>query len=97
MPTRTANCSFASSRTTTSQAYSGSPVFDKNARLIGLAFDGNWEAMSGDIAFEPDLQRTISVDIRYVLYMIDKWGKCPRLIEELKFGEIIVGADSFLA
>ena len=64
--------------------YSGSPVFDKNARLIGLAFDGNWEAMSGDIAFEPDLQRTISVDIRYVLYMIDKWGKCPRLIEELK-------------
>ena len=63
---------------------SGSPVFDKNARLSGLAFDGNWEAMSGDIAFEPDLQRTISVDIRYVLYMIDKWGKCPRLIEELK-------------
>ena len=63
---------------------SGSPVFDKNARLIGLAFDGNWEAMSGDIAFEPDLQRTISVDIRSVLYMIDKWGKCPRLIEELK-------------
>lgn len=63
---------------------SGSPVFDKNARLIGLAFDGNWEAMSGDIAFEPDLQRTISVDIRYVLYMIDKWGKCPRLIEDLK-------------
>ena len=63
---------------------SGSPVFDKNARLIGLAFDGNWEAMSGDIAFEPDLQRTIRVDIRYVLYMIDKWGKCPRLIEELK-------------
>ena len=63
---------------------SGSPVFDKHARLIGLAFDGNWEAMSGDIAFEPDLQRTISVDIRYVLYIIDKWGKCPRLINELK-------------
>lgn len=63
---------------------SGSPVFDKNARLIGLAFDGNWEAMSGDIAFEPDLQRCIAVDIRYVLYMIDKWGKCPRLIQELK-------------
>lgn len=63
---------------------SGSPVFDKNARLIGLAFDGNWEAMSGDIAFEPELQRCIAVDIRYVLYMIDKWGKCPRLIEELQ-------------
>ena len=63
---------------------SGSPVFDKNARLIGLAFDGNWEAMSGDIAFEPDLQRCIGVDIRFVLFMIDKWGKCPRLINELK-------------
>lgn len=63
---------------------SGSPIFDKNARLIGLAFDGNWEAMSGDIAFEPELQRCIGVDIRYVLFMIDKWGKCPRLINELK-------------
>lgn len=63
---------------------SGSPVFDKNGRVIGLAFDGNSEAMSGDIEFEPDLQRTISVDIRYVLYVIEKWGKCPRLIEELK-------------
>ncbi len=46
--------------------------------------DGNWEAMSGDIAFEPELQRCIGVDIRYVLFMIDKWGQCPRLIEELK-------------
>ena len=63
---------------------SGSPVFDKNGRVIGLAFDGNWEAMSGDIAFEPELQRTISVDIRYVLWMIDKWGHCPDLIQELK-------------
>jgi hypothetical protein len=63
---------------------SGSPVFDKNGRLIGLAFDGNWEAMSGDIAFEPELQRTISVDIRYVLWVIEKWGNCPRLINELK-------------
>ena len=63
---------------------SGSPVFDKNGRVIGLAFDGNWEAMSGDIAFEPELQRTISVDIRFVLWMIDKWGKCPRIINELK-------------
>jgi hypothetical protein len=63
---------------------SGSPIFDKNARVIGLAFDGNWEAMSGDIAFELELQRCIGVDIRYVLYMIDKWGKCTRLIDELK-------------
>ncbi len=63
---------------------SGSPVFDKNGRVIGLAFDGNSEAMSGDIEFEKELQRTISVDIRYVLYVIEQWGKCPRLIEELK-------------
>ena len=63
---------------------SGSPVFDKNGRVIGLAFDGNWEAMSGDIAFESELQRTISVDIRYVLWMIDKWGDCPELIHELR-------------
>ncbi|MDR1379887.1 MAG: S46 family peptidase [Tannerella sp.] len=63
---------------------SGSPLFDRNGRVIGLAFDGNWEAMSGDISFEPELQRTISVDIRYVLWIIEKWGKCPRLINELK-------------
>lgn len=63
---------------------SGSPVFNGNAQLIGLAFDGNWESLSGDILFEPDLQRMISVDIRYVLYIIDKVMKCPRLINELK-------------
>ena len=63
---------------------SGSPVFDGKAQLIGLAFDGNWEALSGDIVFEPEVQRTISVDIRYVLYTIDKVMKCPRLIQELK-------------
>lgn len=62
---------------------SGSPVFNGQAELIGLAFDGNWEALSGDIVFEPELQRTISVDIRYVLYIIDKVMKCPRIIDEL--------------
>lgn len=73
---------------------SGSPVFDKNARLIGLAFDGNWEAMSGDIAFEPDLQRTISVDIRYALH--DRQvGEMPAVDRGIEIGEIIVGADSF--
>lgn len=64
---------------------SGSPVFDKNGDLIGLAFDGNWEAMSGDIEFEPDLQRTICVDIRYVLFIIDKWAKCERIVNELTY------------
>lgn len=62
---------------------SGSPVFNGDAHLIGLAFDGNWESLSGDILFEPELQRCISVDIRYVLYMIDNVMKCPRIIEEL--------------
>ncbi|NDV79450.1 S46 family peptidase [Dysgonomonas sp. 511] len=63
---------------------SGSPVFNGKAELIGLAFDGNWEALSGDVVFEPELQRCINVDIRYVLYIIDKVMNCPRLIEELK-------------
>jgi hypothetical protein len=51
--------------------------------LIGLAFDGNWEAMSGDVAFEPELQRTIAVDIRYVLFVIEKYGNAKWLIDEL--------------
>ncbi len=62
---------------------SGSPVMNGNGELIGLAFDGNWEAMSGDIAFEPELQRTISVDIRYVLFIIDKYAGAQRLIDEM--------------
>ena len=62
---------------------SGSPVFDKNARVIGLAFDGNWEAMSGDVIFEPELQRCIAVDIRYVLFIIDKFGGADYLLKEM--------------
>ncbi|MFH1121645.1 MAG: S46 family peptidase [Bacteroidota bacterium] len=62
---------------------SGSPVLNGNGELIGLAFDGNWEAMSGDIAFEPELQRTISVDIRYVLFIIDKFAGAKNIINEL--------------
>jgi len=62
---------------------SGSPIFNAKGELIGLAFDGNWEAMSGDIVFEPDLQRTINVDIRYVMFVMDKVGDATRLIEEL--------------
>ncbi|MDE7165970.1 MAG: S46 family peptidase, partial [Bacteroidaceae bacterium] len=62
---------------------SGSPMFNGRGELIGLAFDGNWEAMSGDITFNPELQRCIGVDIRFVLYLIDKWGHADRLIKEM--------------
>ena len=62
---------------------SGSPILDADGHLIGLAFDGNWEAMSGDIAFEPELQRTINVDARYVLFIIDKYAGAKNLIDEL--------------
>ena len=64
---------------------SGSPVLDANGDLIGCAFDGNWEAMSGDIAFETELQRTISVDIRYVTWIVDKFANAQNLIEEMDF------------
>ncbi len=62
---------------------SGSPVFNGKAELIGLAFDGNWESLSGDILFEPEMQRTISVDIRYVLYVIDEIMDAKNVIDEL--------------
>ncbi len=62
---------------------SGSPIMNAKGELIGLAFDGNWEAMSGDIAFEPDVQRTINIDIRYLLFIIDKYADCDRLIDEM--------------
>ena len=64
---------------------SGSPVLNGSGELIGLAFDGNWEAMSGNIAYEPNLQRTICVDIRYVLLVIDKFAGAQNLIDELTF------------
>jgi hypothetical protein len=63
---------------------SGSPVINGKGELIGLAFDGNWEAMSGDIAYEPALQRTINVDIRYVLFIIDKFAGCTHIMKELQ-------------
>ena len=62
---------------------SGSPVINGSGELIGIAFDGNWEAMSGDIAFEPELQKCINVDIRYVLFLIDKLAGAGHLIEEM--------------
>jgi len=63
---------------------SGSPMFDGQNRLIGLAFDGNWDSLSSDIFFDTQLARCIGVDIRYVLFMMDKWGHADRLIKEIK-------------
>lgn len=62
---------------------SGSPVMNGSGELVGLAFDGNWEAMSGDIVYEPELQKTICVDIRYVLFVIDKFAGAKNIINEL--------------
>ena len=66
---------------------SGSPVLNANGHLIGLAFDGNWEAMSGDVYYEPELQRTIVVDIRYVLWTIDIYAGAKRLVDEMTIAE----------
>lgn len=63
---------------------SGSPVMNGNGELIGLAFDGNWEAMSGDVVYEPLLQKCICVDIRYVLFVIDKFAGARHLVDEMK-------------
>lgn len=65
---------------------SGSPMFDGKGQLIGLAFDGNWDSLSSDIYFDSNLARCIGVDIRYVVYMMERWGKADRLIEEI-FGK----------
>jgi len=62
---------------------SGSPVIGANGELIGLAFDGNWEGMSSDIAFEPNMQKTICVDARYLLFIIEKFGGAKNIIDEL--------------
>ena len=64
---------------------SGSPVLNANGNLIGLAFDGNWESMSSDVMFEPELQRCICVDIRYVLWLVEKFGGATNIIDELTF------------
>ena len=62
---------------------SGSPVLNDRGQLIGLAFDGNWDAMSGDVLFEPELQRCINVDVRYVLFVIDKFAGAGHLLDEM--------------
>ncbi|MBQ7811568.1 MAG: S46 family peptidase [Bacteroidales bacterium] len=66
---------------------SGSPVMNSRGELIGLAFDGNWESMSSDVMFEPDLQRCINVDIRYVLFIVDKFGGAGYLVDEMTIVE----------
>ena len=62
---------------------SGSPMFNGRGELIGLAFDGNWDSLSSDIHFDSRLARCIGVDIRYVLFMMDKWGHADRLLREI--------------
>jgi hypothetical protein len=62
---------------------SGSPVMNANGELIGIAFDGNWEAMSSDLAYEPEIQRALCVDIRFVLFIIDKYAGAGNIIQEL--------------
>ena len=64
---------------------SGSPVLDADGNLIGLAFDGNWESMSSDVMFEPELQRCICVDIRYVLFLVEKLGGAKHIVSEIEF------------
>ena len=62
---------------------SGSPIFNKKGELLGLAFDGNWDSLSSDIFFDRQLARTINVDIRFMLFMMDRWGHAERLVDEI--------------
>ena len=79
---QTMQCCFLSNNDITG-GNSGSPVFNGKGQLIVLAFDGNWDSLSSDIFFDSQLARTISVDIRFVLFMIDRWGHADRLIQEI--------------
>jgi len=62
---------------------SGSPIFNGKGELLGLAFDGNWDSLSSDIFFDRELARTINVDVRFMLFMMDRWGHADRLIKEI--------------
>ena len=62
---------------------SGSPIFNGKGELLGLAFDGNWDSLASDIFFDRQLARTINVDVRYMLFMMDKWGHADRLLKEI--------------
>ena len=74
-------CFIATNHTTGGN--SGSPVLNANGELVGLAFDGNIEAMAGDVIFDPKLQRTINVDIRYVLWVIEKYSGAKHIVDEM--------------
>ena len=67
----------------TSGGNSGSPVLNGKGEVIGLNFDGNWESMSGDIIYEPEYQKSICVDIRYILFIIDRFAGADHLLEEM--------------
>jgi hypothetical protein len=62
---------------------SGSAMFNGKGELLGLAFDGNWEAMSSDLQYEPHLQRCIGVDVRYMLFIIEHYGNAKHIVEEM--------------
>ena len=62
---------------------SGSPIFNGKGELLGLAFDGNWDSLASDIFFDRQLARTINVDVRYMLYLMDRWGHAERLLKEI--------------
>ena len=62
---------------------SGSPIFNGKGELLGLAFDGNWDSLASDIFFDRQLARTINVDVRFMLYMMDRWGHADRLLQEI--------------
>ena len=62
---------------------SGSAMFNGKGELLGLAFDGNWEAMSSDLQYEPHLQRCIGVDVRYMLFIIEHYGNAKHIVEEI--------------
>ena len=81
-------CRFVSCLPMTSQAVTPEvPVLNENGELIGCAFDGNWESLSGDINFDNNLQRCINLDIRYVLFILEKLGGCGHLINEMTIVE----------
>jgi hypothetical protein len=66
---------------------SGSPVINENGELIGLAFDSNWEGMTGDIEFEQQMQKTVCTDIKYIVWLLEKYMDAQRLVDELSFVE----------